>query len=154
VTLTVGDTRAIAVLINGGTNAQAAEAAGYSERTVRRHRDWDPEFKAALEQAQADALDRVRYAMTGAAAHAVRTLLQAATNADGTVPWPTRVAAAGKLVELTVGKWITVTGPGGGPVEVTAVSPQEELFARLERLAPQPVIDTIAEEPEELGRLG
>lgn len=136
------DARAIATLLLGGTYAQAAEAAGYSERTVRRHRDNDPEFRRQLEAGYTEALDRIRFSLGSAAATGVRVLLQAATS--DTAPWPSRVAAAKALVELTLGTSIRLSGPDGGPVVIEAVTSQDDLIARLERLAPTPILDAKA----------
>lgn len=132
------DNLLIASLMTGATIPQAAEASGYSNATIDR-RLRDPEFSAALERALERQLERVMRSVASAATAAVQTLLLAMTRED--VPWSTRVSAARTVVENACPRGVVITGPGGGPIMVEAVTPTDELLARLERLAPQPVIE-------------
>lgn len=68
------DEQLIAALASGATHAAAGEAAGISERTVRR-RLADPEFRTRLRDAQERALDEALGRLAGGAVAAVERLL-------------------------------------------------------------------------------
>jgi hypothetical protein len=68
-----GDDALVAALASGCTLRDAASRAGVSERTVR-VRLADPSFRARLDQARAEALDRAVAALNSASRAAVSTL--------------------------------------------------------------------------------
>lgn len=66
-----GQPAALAVLLRGGSSREAAEAAGCDPRTVRRWKNEEGPFKAALEEHSAAALDDLRLQITLALEDAV-----------------------------------------------------------------------------------
>jgi len=127
-------------LMQGATQEQAAQAAGYGTATVNRRLRNDV-FRRQLLEAQLATRDRVVRALVSSSPHAIRTLLQAVS--DATVPWPVRVRAASALLDHSVGRSVAVTI--SGQVDVEVVSPRDELLARLDRLQAR-AINTTAEQ--------
>jgi len=123
---------AIQVLMSGGTVQQAADACGINRRTLADRMN-TPEFQAQLEAAETEMLERTRRAILTAAQTGLRTLVEAASGTN--VPWPQRVSAGAKLVELAVGRKMTVTGRDGGPVELAATDTRDAVRERLSALA-------------------
>lgn len=74
--------KAIDVLLATGSQADAAEAAGCHERTLRRWLATDPAFMAALYEAQGQALDSVTAALVYTSRGAVELLRQTIDNPD------------------------------------------------------------------------
>lgn len=72
---------AIGALLQGASRGKAAEAAGVSERTLRR---WsgDPEFIAALRAAEASAFDDLAHRLTAGASGALAVLAELARAED------------------------------------------------------------------------
>lgn len=89
----------VAMAMAGATQDQMAERLGISVSSVKR-RLAEPLTRRALAEAEADVTQRVARSIQTAATHGLRVLLEAATSRD--VPWPSRVAAAGKIVTLAV----------------------------------------------------
>jgi hypothetical protein len=91
--------KAIAGLLNQPTISAAAQAAGVGERTLYRWLD-DPTFaaayRAARRQAVAQAIARLQQLSSGA----VAVLAQVAS--DKSAPASSRVAAATKILELSI----------------------------------------------------
>ena len=96
--LTDKQQRAIEVLLVGGTDAQAAQAAGVVRNTVTLWRNHNPDFATALLDARAEMLSRMRSRLHAATSIAVRTLEEVAR--DVNVP-SARVAAARALLEYS-----------------------------------------------------
>lgn len=88
--LTTKQRRAIAALLNSRTIEEAAKKAGTSESTVHRWLRQGP-FKAALAQAEEEAIGQAVRLMAGATSEAVETLLAIIRNPK--VTDKTRVAA-------------------------------------------------------------
>lgn len=82
----------------------------------------EPEVQRLVAEHRREVAERVRSGIVQGATAGVRTLIEAATNADGTVPWPTRVQAASRLVETAVGRHVTIDA-GAPPVDDDAASP-------------------------------
>lgn len=77
--LTAPQNRAIAALVGGSSLAEAAAAAGCSDRTLRRWRD-RPEFQAALGAAQHETYSRTINRIVTASIDAIATLQAMAKN--------------------------------------------------------------------------
>jgi hypothetical protein len=93
--LTAVQHRAISVLLATGSTAKAAEAAGRSERTLRRWREL-PEFMEALRDAGRRNADEARSHLLAAQLEAVQALRQALRTGSPAV----KVRAARALLEL------------------------------------------------------
>jgi hypothetical protein len=132
----------IDALMQGSTYDQAARAAGCGVATVNRRMRNDA-FRRQLVEAQLATRDRVVRALVSSSPHAIRTLLQAVSDAD--VPWAIRVRAASALLDHAVGRSVAVTVTGQLDVEVT--SPRDELLARLDRLQARAIPATAEEIP-------
>lgn len=89
------DPRLAAELLAGSTVADAADAAGISERTVYRRLN-DPEFQGRLSEARAEFAEHVSDRLAEAASAAVDALVGMLGDASATV----RLAAAKTILEL------------------------------------------------------
>ncbi len=91
--------RGLEVLLVGGSDQQAAEAAGVSRSTMHRWRHDDPGFALALAAARNELLGRTTARLHAATAVAVRALEEVAK--DSRFP-AARVAAARAIMELSL----------------------------------------------------
>ena len=91
-----GDVALMAGLLAGRTIAEAAAAAGISERTGRR-RAMDPDFQARLQAAKGELLTATATALGAACARAVATLVDLL---DAPTPAATRRAAAATILDV------------------------------------------------------
>lgn len=94
-----GDMALITALAAGQSVADAARAAGLSDRTVRR-RLQDPTFSAAVDLSRAELLEEALGLLSGTASIAVKVLRVVA--ADKSSGATARVAAAGRLLDATL----------------------------------------------------
>ena len=109
----------------------------------------EPEVQRLVAQHRREVADRVKAGIVQGATVGVRTLIEAAANTDGTVPWPTRVQAATRLVEAAVGKHITLdTGPATVD-DPNIVSPVDVLREQLAVIEARSV--ELADDPEPAG---
>jgi hypothetical protein len=129
-------------LMQGATQEQAAQAAGYHVNTVTRRMRSDA-FRRQLVEAQLATRDRVVRALVSSSQHAIRCLLEAVSSPA--VPWPVRVRAASALLDHSVGRSVAVTVTG--QVDVEVASPRDELLARLDRLQARAITTTAEEIP-------
>jgi hypothetical protein len=90
------DAALIAALAAGMTGAEAARAAGVSERTVDRRLS-DPTFRARVSEAQAAALGRAISQLGAGATRAATTLLDLLDSASSET---VKLSAAVKILEL------------------------------------------------------
>jgi len=91
----------------------------------------EPEVQRLVAEHRREVADRVRSGIIQGATIGVRTLIQAAANEDGTVPWPTRVQAATRLVEAAVGKHVTIDAGPAALDDPNIVSPVDALREQL-----------------------
>ena len=104
----------------------------------------EPEVQRMVAEHRREVADRVRAGIIQGATVGVRTLIEAAANTDGTVPWATRVQAATRLVEAAVGKHITLdAGPSvvDDPNVVSPVDLLREQLAVIEARSIEPADD-------------
>lgn len=73
--LSVNQTRALTALLKYPTIGEAAEDVGLSPRTIRRYMA-EPDFRAALADAEAEAVTKAAQLAAGTAAEAVMTLVR------------------------------------------------------------------------------
>ncbi len=91
--------RAIEVLLVGGTEQQAADAAGVSRRTVSQWRHQVPAFAEAFQAARRDLLQRTSSRLHAATGYAVKALEDVVK--DAKVAPASRVSAARSIIELS-----------------------------------------------------
>ena len=105
--------RAVAILQAGGTREAAAAEIGKTVQTLRFWMD-TPTGRQIVNDFEHDLRDRTNRLLVSGQAVALRTLLQAMTEADR---WSDRIRAATAFTQLQE-RTIVVTGPNGGPIEV------------------------------------
>lgn len=94
--LTPKQVKALAVLVDGGADADAARAAGVTARTVRRYRTL-PNFVAALHKAEGRALRDMSRKLTHASRSALAVIERIME--DTSEPSTIRLRAAGMLLQ-------------------------------------------------------
>ena len=111
---------AIACLVAGATQAEAAAEAGVNERTLRRWMD-DPGFLLHLDAAHREVLDEVVTRLQWGAIHAIETLQR--IHLDRRVAVGSRIAAARTLLEHAVRAGAGATLTEGGRFQRRGASP-------------------------------
>lgn len=115
----------------------------------------EPEVQRMLADHRREVADRVRSGIIQGATVGVRTLIAAAANEDGTVPWATRVQAATRLVEAAVGRHVTLDAGPAIVDDPAAISPVEALRQQLATIEARAIEAVDAEdEPVDAGSEG
>jgi len=107
----------------------------------------EPEVERLVAEHRRMTAERVRSGIVQGATVGVQTLIEAASNADGTVPWSVRVTAASRLVEAAVGRHLTVD-TGASPADEAATSPTAMLRDALETIEARSVEVVTAGAPQ------
>ena len=120
--------RAIEAIATGADAAQAAEAAGVDQETLREWLDDDPSFVAGLNRAKRERADRLRAEVRGLASEAVASLRELFSNPE--VPPAVRLKASLAILGTAGAMRAETIGPTT-EAEVRAEMNHRDLMASL-----------------------